>query len=52
VLFSFYDDYKCLSRGEIFLSVQVDGLHLDLFDKVTGVAALLQLKPDEFAKQV
>ncbi len=40
-LFAFYDDYKCLSRGEIFLSLQIDGLFLDLFDRLAGVASLL-----------
>jgi hypothetical protein len=24
-LFSFYDDYKCLTRGEIYFQVKIDG---------------------------
>ena len=47
-LFSFYDDYKCLTRGEIFFQVKIDGEFKQLTEKISGVAQLLKLTPDQF----
>jgi hypothetical protein len=43
-LFSFYDDYKCLSRGEIFVELKIDGEFKYLMEKVSGVAELLRVE--------
>ena len=51
-LFAFYDDFKCLSRGEIFLSLQIDGMFLDLFDKLTAVGSLLQMSNEDFTSKI
>lgn len=37
-LFSFYDDYKCLTRGEIYFQVKIDGEFKQLTEKISGVA--------------
>lgn len=47
-LFAFYDDYKCLTRGEIFLQVKIDGEFKLLTEKISGVASLLKLTTDQF----
>jgi len=51
-VFSFYDDYKCLTRGEIYLQIKIDGEFKLLTEKVSGVAALLKLKPEEFRDKI
>jgi hypothetical protein len=51
-VFSFYDDYKCLTRGEIYLQIKIDGEFKLLTEKISGVAALLKLTPDEFRDKI
>lgn len=49
--YSFYDDYKCLSRGEIYLRVHLDApYYIDLTQKLSGIAAFLSLQPEDFGK--
>jgi hypothetical protein len=51
--FAFYDDYKCLSRGEIYLRLHLDApYYLDITQKLSGIAAFLQVTPEEFAKLI
>lgn len=47
-LFSFYDDYKCLTHGEIYFQVKIDGEFKSLTEKISGVSQLLKLTPEQF----
>jgi hypothetical protein len=51
-LFSFYDDYKCLTRGEIYLQVKIDGEFKLLTEKISGVASLLKLTNEQFREKM
>ncbi len=51
-VYSFYDDYKCLSRGEIFVQLQLDGVFKELVDKVYNVANLLKMSPEDFKDKI
>lgn len=49
--FSYYDDFKCLSRGEIYLRVHLDSpYYIDLTQKLSGIAAFMQVQPEEFGR--
>ena len=51
-LFAFYDDYKCLSRGEIFVELKIDGEFKYLMEKVSGVAELLRVESDQMKDKI
>lgn len=37
--YSFYDDFKCLSRGEIYIRIHLDApYYIDLTQKLSGIA--------------
>lgn len=46
-VYSFYDDLKCLTRGEIYIQLQIDGEFRELTDKVSDVANVLKISPEE-----
>lgn len=53
-LFAFYEDFKCLSRGELYVHVRLlqEGAAApaqELFEKLSALAPLLQLAPEDFA---
>ena len=51
-MYAFYDDFQCLNRGEVFIQLKIDGIYIDLVEKLSKVAELLKLKPDEFRQKI
>jgi hypothetical protein len=53
-VFSFYDDYQCLSRGEVFLVLQLDGdYQLVGPHKLSGIDnELLKINGEEYKERI
>ena len=53
-LFSFYDDYQCLSRGEIFVMIKIDGEFQTLGpQKLTELhSEVLKITGDEYRERM